>query len=424
VQRRQQKVIEEAPSPAVDDVLRQKMGAMATAVAQLINYVGAGTVEFLLAEDGRFYFMEMNTRLQVEHPVTEMITGLDLVAWQLRIAAGEPLPLTQAEVVRRGHAIEARLYAEDPDHNFLPSTGKVWLWQPPSGSDSHLRVDHGLHEGQEITPFYDAMVAKVIAWGETRAEARRHLVRGVGDTAVLGLITNQSFLLAALSHPAFVAGEVTTSFVDDYFKDRGDNHFSNDCHLAALLFYRRSAARYPAALRYWHSGGTAVASFQFGEDVVSVRPQSQTVFVVTLADERVTIEVIEEQAHLLRFRRDGVQLTARFVFTDEAVLWLDVNGRVASFRDSLLAPRQAKDAGGNGRVTAPMPGVIKTVLVQAGEVVAKGDPLLVLEAMKMEHRIVATAAGTAVNVAVKLGQQVAAGDLLVEITVEEVISNQ
>jgi len=213
IQRRHQKVVEEAPSPAVSSELRQKMGAAAVAAAQAVNYVGAGTVEFLLDESGDFYFIEMNTRLQVEHPVTELITGLDLVEWQLLVADGQPLPLTQNEVTLTGHAIEVRLYAESPENDFLPSTGTVWLYKAPSGSG--IRVDDGLRSGQSITPFYDAMVAKIITSGATRAIAMRRLRRALLQTTVLGVETNRGFLLETVNHPLFVQGQATTAFIDN-----------------------------------------------------------------------------------------------------------------------------------------------------------------------------------------------------------------
>ena len=211
MQRRHQKVIEEAPSPAVDADLRGRMGAAAVAAARAIGYRGAGTVEFLLAADGAFYFLEMNTRLQVEHPVTEAITGQDLVAWQLKVAAGEKLPLAQAQVKFSGHAIEARLYAEDAYAGFLPQTGRVDVWRPATGAG--IRVDHGMKDGLAISPFYDPMIAKLIAHGATREEARTRLVRALRETVVLGPTTNRHFLIRLLEHPEFAAGKATTAFI-------------------------------------------------------------------------------------------------------------------------------------------------------------------------------------------------------------------
>ncbi|MFY0534783.1 acetyl-CoA carboxylase biotin carboxylase subunit [Nannocystis pusilla] len=214
VQRRHQKVVEESPSPAVSPALRAEMGAAAVLAARSIDYVGAGTVEFMLDADGKFYFLEMNTRLQVEHPVTELVTGLDLVAWQLRVAAGEPLPLTQEQIELRGHAIEVRLYAEDPYAGYLPQAGEVVAWQPASGDG--VRVDHGLHRQQTVSPFYDPMIAKVITYGRTRDEARRRLVSALGRSVLLGLPNNKRFLADILEHPVFAAGGATTRFLDEH----------------------------------------------------------------------------------------------------------------------------------------------------------------------------------------------------------------
>jgi len=215
VQRRHQKVIEEAPSPAVDAGLRSRMGAAAVAAAEAIGYRGAGTVEFLLGGDGAFYFLEMNTRLQVEHPVTEAITGLDLVDWQLRVARGERLPLTQEQVTLAGHAIEVRLYAEDPAANFTPQTGQIDVWSP--AEETGLRIDHGILTGAQITPFYDPLLAKVIAYGEDREESRRRLIRGLVNSSALGIATNKEFLIQILEEQEFIDGEATTAFIARHF---------------------------------------------------------------------------------------------------------------------------------------------------------------------------------------------------------------
>ena len=220
IQRRHQKVIEEAPSPVVSAELRARMGEAAIAAARAVSYVNAGTVEFLLDPVGKFYFLEMNTRLQVEHPVTEAVTGLDLVEWQLRVAAGERLPLQQHQIAFNGHAIEARLYAEDPYENFLPQSGTLVDWRPASRAG--VRIDHGVVAGQTVTPFYDPMLGKVIAHGATRDEARRRLILALEDTVALGLTTNRTFLAAVLRHPAFIAGEATTGFIDQHFCANSD----------------------------------------------------------------------------------------------------------------------------------------------------------------------------------------------------------
>ena len=255
VQRRHQKVLEEAPSPAVDAELRARMGAAAVAAAKAIGYTNAGTVEFLLGADGAFYFLEMNTRLQVEHPVTELVTGLDLVELQIRIAAGEPLPIGQDEVRFAGHAIEARLYAEAPHRGFLPQSGQLVAWRPPSGPG--IRVDHGLDAGQTVSPFYDPLLAKIVAHGATREEARRRLIQALEDTTALGIATNRGFLVDCLRHPEFAAGKATTEFIPKHFaKPAAPAPDDAAFALAAALWFEASARRHghdPA--RTWSSSG-------------------------------------------------------------------------------------------------------------------------------------------------------------------------
>ena len=240
VQRRHQKVVEEAPCPVMTDALRAAMGEAAVNAARSIDYVGAGTVEFLLDADGEFYFLEMNTRLQVEHPVTEMITGIDLVALQFRIAQGYPLPMSQDDVTLTGHAIEVRLYAEDSSNDFLPATGRAVLWQPPSGEG--IRVDHGLRTGQDVSPFYDPMIAKIIAYGEDRQTALRRLVRALENTVLFGVPNNRRFLIDVLGREDFAAGAATTAFIEDNFTAEDlqpDAAGAADMALAAVLQYRQ-----------------------------------------------------------------------------------------------------------------------------------------------------------------------------------------
>jgi geranyl-CoA carboxylase alpha subunit len=251
IQRRHQKVVEEAPCPVMTPELRRRMGGAAVAAAKSVEYVGAGTVEFLLDAEGNFYFLEMNTRLQVEHPVTELVTGLDLVEWQLRVANGEKLPLAQDEITLTGAAIEVRLYAEDPGHNFLPQTGPVLRWIPADLPG--VRIDHGMYTGGEVSPHYDPMVAKVIAYGKTRTDAARLLARAVEDSVLLGVNNNKRFLANLLRHPVFVSGDTSTAFIDQ--------HFSQDISLrpaaadaeslaiaAALVLHRRHGAGFNTGL--------------------------------------------------------------------------------------------------------------------------------------------------------------------------------
>jgi acetyl/propionyl-CoA carboxylase alpha subunit len=235
VQRRHQKIIEETPSPAVTPLLREKMTAAALALARQVGYVSAGTVEFVVTPDLDFFFLEMNTRLQVEHPITELVTGVDIAAWQIRLAAGEPLTFRQEDLMQQGHALECRVYAEDPAHDFLPSIGEIAFYRMPSGPG--VRVDDGVETGTQVSPYYDPMLGKVITWGDDRPEAIRKMVRALQDTVVLGVTTNTPFLLDILEHPKFLAGEITTNFLDEHmapWQPEADRSNSTWLAIAAL----------------------------------------------------------------------------------------------------------------------------------------------------------------------------------------------
>ena len=408
IQRRHQKVVEEAPSPAVNAKLRAAMGGAAVAAAQAIDYVGAGTVEFLLSADGSFYFLEMNTRLQVEHPVTEMITDLDLVAWQLDVAAGEALPLAQEDISFAGHAIEVRLYAEDPYTDFLPQTGTVVAWRP----SPHVRVDTGIVEGQEISPFYDPMLAKVIAHGRNREEARRRLLRGLEDTVLLGLPNNRGFLLDVLRHPAFTEGTATTAFIGEHFpalqRPQPDGMVRA---LAAVLLYRHSANDQVG----WRSAAPIVATIdlRFGEDQCPCRvaPTDAGYQVALGEDETVKLELLDVTAGRARFRCAGVTQWVNFAFEGDG-LHLDLAGASNRFFEFTPALAAAKEKEGDGRLIAPMAGRIVAVRAELGEAVAKGQILVILEAMKMEHEIKALADGVVAEIVVGEGDQVNARQIL------------
>ncbi len=410
IQRRHQKVFEEAPSPAVDAALRERMGAAAVAATRAVDYVGAGTVEFLLDRDGRFYFLEMNTRLQVEHPVTECITGQDLVAWQLSVARGEPLPLTQDQVRLQGHAIEVRLYAEDPWAGFLPQSGDVALWQPPSGAG--IRVDHGLVSGQTVSPFYDPMIAKIIAFGATRDEARRRLLGALRNTRVLGLPTNLGFLEAAAAHDEFAAGAATTGFIDRHFgRELLQRPAASDRAVAVAAALWFDATAYRGAQSNWRSNGTPRWPLELTEG-----ERRHATHVTALGKGRYRVELDGGTAHDIAIGTadgaavplsiDGLQCQGTRVFTG-ATLHLALDGHVNAFDDITHAPPRGSEQAAESSVTAPMNGRVLAVLVQAGDTVTKGQRLAVLEAMKMEHQLVARRDGVVERVGVRPGEQVA-----------------
>ncbi len=430
VQRRHQKVVEEAPCPVMTPALRRTMGEAAVAAARSIDYVGAGTVEFLLDADGSFYFLEMNTRLQVEHPVTEAVTGLDLVALQLAVAEGEALPLGQEAVDLCGHAIEVRLYAEDTANGFLPAAGIAAAWVPPAGEG--IRVDHGLAPGQAVTPFYDPMVAKLIASGPDRATALRRLRRALEDTVLFGLPSNRSFLLDVLGDPVFAAGEATTTFIDERFPGGPARPVPTDEHLccAALLQYLEALAASEgcrvsddAAGAGW-TGPRAIAVrrryARDGEDVdVLLRQLDEARFSAALGDREVVLELFDAPRDgCLRLSVDDLQATVPFAFTGPGEVSLQWRGREAVLTDALAARAAGEGITGGGSVTAPMHGNLLRLLVAVGDTVSAGDELAVVEAMKMEHRLQAAVDGTVSAVHASAGEQVSAGAVLIEIATE------
>jgi geranyl-CoA carboxylase alpha subunit len=361
VQRRHQKLIEESPSPAVDAALRAKLGAAAVAVAHAASYVGACTVEFLLDEHGSFWFIEANARLQVEHPVTEAVTGLDLVEWQLRVAAGEPLPLKQADVRLDGHAIEARLCAEDPARDFLPQSGRLALWQPAT----EVRVDHALESGLEISPLYDSLLAKLIAHDPTRDEARERLAAALDATLALGVTTNKAYLAAVLRDTTFARTGATTSLLEERFA--GWEAPAADPALARGIY--AVACAKAAAFGEW-SGWSNMGRTE--------PPAAPCVL-------------------------------------DGSTVHFALDGHSYSWRDTTMDPpaKRAAELDGN-RLSAPMNGRVVAVHARAGERVAAGSALVILEAMKMEHTLAAPAALRVKAVHVVAGAQVAPGSLLME----------
>jgi geranyl-CoA carboxylase alpha subunit len=416
VQRRHQKLIEEAPSPKVTPELRARMGAVAVAAVKSIGYEGAGTLEFLLDRSGEFYFMEMNTRLQVEHPVTEAITGFDLVELQLRIAAGEPLGLKQDDVSFSGHAIEVRLCSEDAGHDFMPQSGRMALWQMPDG----IRVEHALQSGSEIPPFYDSMIAKIVSHGADRNEARSRLICGLEQTAAFGVTTNQGFLISCLRHPTFARGEATTSFIGNHRDELLAPQMNEkaEAALAALLLYVTNPHAPP-----WRSGRSLAATFplttkiDLGRGVleVDIVRERDGGYIAGLDGGEQRFEIDELGLNAIRFRTDGVMESAKFLRDGDRLHVLH-RGVTVAVRDlTLAAPESAAGAGGDGKVRAAMNGRVVAVLVKPGEQVAAGQPVMTLEAMKMEHVHMAGVAGTVSAIDVAEGEQVTTGKIVVEI---------
>ncbi|QNX88077.1 acetyl/propionyl/methylcrotonyl-CoA carboxylase subunit alpha [Acinetobacter seifertii] len=415
IQRRHQKVVEEAPCPVMTPELRQHMGEAAVAAAKACAYVGAGTVEFLLDASGAFYFLEMNTRLQVEHPVTELITGLDLVEWQLRVANGEQLPLQQHELMLNGHAIEVRLYAEDPRQDFLPQTGKVLRWQ--SATLPNVRIDHGMLATDEVSPFYDPMVAKVIAYGKTREDAIRLLARAVDDCVLLGVNSNKQFLVNLLRHPVVVAGDTNTAFIQQ--------HFQNDSSLHKQVLSLETLAI--AAALFSQSNGTAVwqtglgvplpLKLKYDDQQIQLQLSSvNNTFTAQLCDQTVCIEVLERTPEQLVYLINGVRRRVQYVL-DGDQLYLDRDNGNVAIRNVTYAAPETVDAAGDGKIRAPMDGAVVNILVNKGDQVVKGQTLLVLEAMKIQQQIKSDVDGIIEDVLGQQGQQVKKRQMLFSIQV-------
>ena len=428
IQRRHQKVVEEAPAPGMTATLRRRMGEAAVAAARAIGYQGAGTVEFLLDEDGSFYFMEMNTRLQVEHPVTEMITGEDLVEWQLKVAAGDPLPRSQEELTLSGHAIEVRIYAENPAKNFLPASGRIRHLRTPAES-AHVRIDTGYRDGDDVTPFYDPMIAKLIVWDEDRLTALRRLRTALADYQVIGPITNIEFLGAIATHPAFAAGDVDTGFIDRHKDDllpRSEGLPDTVLAVATLDVLLRRAEE--AGSRA-HATGDPHSPWGRGD---AWRLNDDNRHVLAFIDGKDSVRVV---AHVrgdgFIFDLPGGSVAAQGEIDPDGDLIIDLDGvrgkaTVARHGEELtviwsgIAYRVTQDAGvrtarrdaPTGGFLAPMPGKIIAVTTEPGARVRRGAQLMVLEAMKMEHAITAPTDGKVAVVNYAVGDQVEEGAVL------------
>ncbi len=440
VQRRHQKVLEEAPAPGMTPERRRQMGEAAVAAARAVGYVGAGTVEFIANQDGSFYFMEMNTRLQVEHPVTEMITGQDLVEWQLRVAAGQPLPLAQEQLQVRGHALEARIYAEDAGKGFLPSTGKLIRLRAPAES-LNVRVDSGVEEGDEITPFYDPMIAKLIVWDEHRDAALARMRKALADYQVAGVTTNIDFLSRLVACPAFAGADLDTGLIERQktFLFPATQAVPYDALLVATvgeLLWEQHKAGLAAKSSGdpwspWHArdgwrmnlSAARIIGFRDGESLVEAQVRYQRdQWQITINGRTALARGRKLEGDRIAVEFDDRRLIASVVVPQGDFLRGTVDDKRSVFLQgstySLLRddPLHLVEAGGahGGGLTAPMPGKVVALLAQPGQKVEKGAPLLILEAMKMEHTITAPAAGTIKTFCYAAGEQVGDGAALVE----------
>jgi 3-methylcrotonyl-CoA carboxylase alpha subunit len=430
-QRRYQKVLEETPSPFLNAERRKAMGEAAVAAAKAVDYVGAGTVEFIVGQDGTFYFMEMNTRLQVEHPVTEETLGLDLVEWQLRVAAGEPLPLRQEQLEAKGHAIEVRLYAEDPDQNFLPGSGKLRKLRLPTPS-RHVRLDGGVIEGDTVTIFYDPMIAKLIVYDTNRTQALQRLREALAECDIVGPKSNIAFLERLVRHPVVIEGRIDTGYLDRHL----DEFLTGDAAPSDHVLFAAATA---ALLR---DERTLVATSAHGNDPYSpwsradawrVGHAGKRIVALTLREQRYEVEAYGHDGHyrlqhglsqceVHGARFDGDLLSARFgdqgmrlrIHADEERITLhDANGQRHTFARAAAFAWESKEGTGGNQIVAPMPGRIVLVKAKAGDAVEEGQELLVMEAMKMELALKAPRAGTIDSVSATQGEFVEADAILV-----------
>ncbi len=435
VQRRHQKVLEEAPAPGMTPEMRQQMGQAAVAAARAVNYVGAGTVEFIVEQrDGKmnFFFMEMNTRLQVEHPVTEAITGLDLVEWQLRVAAGEPLPLQQEQLQIKGHAIEARICAENPDKHFLPATGTLQTYALPDCSEfsvSPVRVDSGVREGDTISPFYDSMVAKLIVHGDTREQALARLDAALAATRIVGLQTNVQFLRHVLASHSFAQADLDTALIAReagvlFEQEKVGVPLAAAAVVAHTLLQERAAAQGRgwtdpwAARDGWRSHGVTQRYFE-----IEFHGLQHTAVLTYLHDGALQLQVGETAGalqlapagHGMDLSYAGQRTTVHVVRNGEvAHVFAPQGATQLTVLDALAHAGETQAEG--GRLTAPMPGKVVSFAVKAGDTVSKGEVLAVMEAMKMEHTIAAPADGVVAELLYAPGDQVAEGAELLKLS--------
>uniref|UniRef100_A0A336K5K3 CSON001039 protein n=1 Tax=Culicoides sonorensis TaxID=179676 RepID=A0A336K5K3_CULSO len=434
VQRRHQKIIEEAPAPGLSEELRRELGKAAVRAAKAVGYVGAGTVEFILdKEDLSFHFMEMNTRLQVEHPITEMITGTDLVEWQIKIASGEPLPLTQEQILRRGHAFEARIYAENPRGGFLPGAGPLETLSVPQATDQ-VRIETGVLEGDEVSIHYDPMIAKLVVWGENRTQALDSLIEKLTDYHITGLDTNINFLIDLARHPSFQSADVHTGFIDQHFNTLFPPEVVEDRNvtqavMALLLNETYATSRHsesnknPFYMEHdFRINYDAIREFKlkFNDKIYNSKVKiSNNSYEISVNDGPWKKVIIDRESHPERFSIrmsiDGNMSKYSSVITPDNVTIFDHNGQMKFdlVKPKFLASDFEGFEGGASKVIAPMPGLLDKILVKPGDVVKKGDPVAVIIAMKMEHVLKAPKDGIVKSVAGEAGINVAKNQVVV-----------
>jgi 3-methylcrotonyl-CoA carboxylase alpha subunit len=437
IQRRYQKIVEEAPAPGLAPEVRRLLGETALAAARAVGFTGAGTVEFLADQDGRFYFMEMNTRLQVEHPITEMITGQDLVEWQLRVAAGLPVPALQNELTVHGHAIEARIYAENPDNYFLPAAGWLRVLKLPKAVEfvigsgpAPVRVDSGVREGDVVTPYYDPMIAKLIAWGSDRTAAIARLQQALGDFVALGLETNRAFLSRVVRSSEFIAADLDTGFVD-----RAVGHLLGSAPpvrfavialaTAALLKREQKDTRADPADPFspwtkasgWQTNAQSIRTLFWKsghQDTESKLIYTRQGWVLQAGRDSAPVSILEYRENRIVLLINGERIAGQVYLQNESFVVVAEGEQVTlQWTDPVGLASQVDHAEGN--LSAPMPGKIVAVLVQNGQTVTKGAPLITMEAMKMEHTIVAPEDSLVEEILFNVGDQVVEGALLLRL---------
>merc|ERR1712137_41764 len=424
VQRRHQKVVEEAPAPGMSEEKRKEMGEAAVNAAKAVGYSGAGTVEFIVDEDGSFYFMEMNTRLQVEHPVSEMISRQDLVEWQLSTSSGNQLPMTQEQLSIHGHALEARIYAENPDTDFLPGTGTISFMRTPQETEN-VRIDTGIRMGDEVSVYYDPMIAKLVVWDKDRASCIRRMFDALGEYQIVGVTTNISFLKKVITHEAFKSGKIDTRFIQEYKEDliTSKERIPSDSLAIAAIYsllrdYSSNSSPKPwsslSNRRFNHKFSHTVQLKQ-GDDVLDIevsQNEDNSVWNIKIGDESLTVSASLNDDHSISAHVNN-HATKATVVQQEDSLYIFHKDEV--YQLSLPEPSFTSSSLSSGSLVSPMPGRIIKINVSEGQEVKEGDCLMIMEAMKMEHQIVATASGKVTNIFYKVGDLVEAKKVLIDI---------